>query len=271
MGVVTLLLLAAVWLFYDSMAAQKIATSLAMPCGIIWYLLLCSTLVAHSTRIPRLTWILVVVWLLFTGLGNAFFAEQLTRSLERRYTEIRPLAQQPFDYVIVLGGGASEGANGRQQGNGSGDRLILAAQLYHADLATTLICTGKRIASMDASSMDASEQSREVLIQLGVPNSAIEICGGRNTSEEMKTLGERFSNSDRRIGLVTSAWHLPRVMRLAMRNDFSPQPLPADFMNRPESTRRTWGETIQGLIPQAGNFSNVAKVSKEYLATLVGR
>ncbi len=271
MGVATLILLAGIWLFYDSMAAQKIATSLAMPCGIIWYLLSCSIVAARSVGAIRLTRTLVVVWLIFTGLGNYFVATWLAHSLEDPYVEIRPLDQQPFDYVIVLGGGASQGANERHQGNGSGDRLILAAQLYHAGVAQNLICTGKRIASMNASSFDASEQSQDILIRLAVPESAIEIHGGRTTSEEMKTLGERFSNSGQRVGLVTSAWHLRRAMRLAKRNNLLPQPLPANFITGPASRELTPGEIIQSLIPQSGNMATVAKVAKEYLAMLVGR
>ena len=271
MGVMTVVAIAGLWLFYDKMAAEKIATSLAMPCGIIWYLLSCSVVVACAGRVPKLTWTLVVVWMLFTGLGNEYLSTWLARTLEAPYAEIQPLEQQPFDYVIVLGGGASHGANHRNQGNGSGDRLILAAQLYHADVARKLICTGQRIASMDASSMDASERSRDVLTRLGVPESAIEICGGRNTSEEMRTLSERFSNSGRRIGLLTSAWHLSRSMRLANRYNLSPQPLPADFMSGPTSIELTPGQVMERMIPQAGSFAGVARVIREHLAMLVGR
>lgn len=270
-GVMTVVAIAGLWLFFDKMAAEKIATSLAMPCGITWYLLSCSVVVACAARVPKLAWTLVVVWTLFTGLGNGHFSTWLARSLEAPYAEIQPLKQQPFDFVIVLGGGASQGANHRNQGNGSGDRLILAAQLYHADVARKLICTGQRIASMDASSMDASERSRDILKRLRVPDSAIEICGGRNTSEEMRTLSERFSNSGRRIGLLTSAWHLPRSMRLANRYNLSPEPLPADFMSSPTSIDLTLGQIMEGMIPQGGSFAGAARVVKEYLAMLVGR
>ncbi|MDG1895734.1 MAG: YdcF family protein [Fuerstiella sp.] len=271
MGVVTVILLAGVWFFYDRMAAQKIATSLAMPCGVIWYLLSCSIFAARSAGNSKITWTLAAIWLTFTGLGNGILAGSLSYSLEAPYSEIRPLEQQPFDYVIVLGGGASEGANDRNQGNGGGDRLILAAQLYHAGLAGKLICTGQRIASMDASSMDTSERSQDVLTRLGVPESAIEIAGGRNSSEEMQSLGQRFADTGQRVGLVTSAWHLQRVMRLAKRNNFAPHPLPADFTNGPASTKPTWGQIVQGLIPHEGNMTVITKVATEYLGMLVGR
>ena len=271
MGVITVIPIAGIWLFYDRMAAEKIATSLAMPCGIIWYLLSCSIFMARAAGVPKLTWSLIVIWLIFTGLGNSSLAKLVSYSLEEPYAKINPLEQQPFGYVIVLGGGASEGANYRNQGNGSGDRLILAAQLYHAGVTRKLICTGQRIISMDASSMDTSERSRDILIRLGVPQTAIEICGGRNTSEEMQSLGKRFFSSAERVGLVTSAWHMTRVLRLAERCNFSPLPLPADFTIRPMSTEVTVGEFIQGLIPQSGNFATFTTLAREYLGILAGR
>ncbi len=271
MGVMIVVAIAGIWQFYDRMAAEKIATSLAMPCGIIWYLLSCGVVVARAAGVPKVTWTMVGIWLAFTALGNSSLATWLSYSLEEPYAEIRPLQQHPFDYVIVLGGGASEGANHRNQGNGSGDRLILAAQLYHAGVAKKFICTGQRIASMDASMTDTSARSRDVLTRLGVPKTAIEVIGGRNTSEEMKSLGQRFITSEERVGLVTSAWHLTRVLCLAKRHDFLPQPLPANFINRPTSTEVTPGEIMQGLIPCTDSFATLTRVAREYLGMLVGR
>jgi uncharacterized SAM-binding protein YcdF (DUF218 family) len=271
LGVMTVVAIAGLWLFHDRMAAEKVATALAMPCGIIWYLLTCSVVVARAAGVRKLTWTMVGIWLAFTVLGNSSLATWLSYSLEEPYAEIRPLEQRPFDYVIVLGGGASQGANHRNQGNGSGDRLILAAQLYHAGVAQKLICTGQRIASMDASTTDASARSRDVLTRLGVPTADIEVLGGHNTSEEIQSLGERFFSSGERVGLVTSAWHLTRVLRLAKRHGFSPQPLPADFINRPISIESTSGETILGVIPHTGSFATLTTVAREYLGMLVGR
>ena len=61
--------------------------------------------------------------------------------------------------LTVLGGGGGPGANGRLQGNGPGDRLILAAQLYHQKIARKFICTGQRIMSMNASGVDPVVES----------------------------------------------------------------------------------------------------------------
>ena len=268
-AVLVLLSVASVWAVLGQKAAEKILTSLAMPCGILWVLLTCAVYLAFRDR-SRTFLLFAVIWILFTVTGNGFLSTQLADSLERPYRSIRPFEEQPFDTIVVLGGGVSQGANERQQGNGSGDRLILTAQMYHAGLAESLICTGRRIESMNSSGFDPSEQSQNVLLSLGVPDSAIKRLGGRTTSEEMKTLGERFAASGDRVGVVTSAWHLPRALRLAEKNGFHPVPLPADFMTGPPR-ELTIGETINAMIPQGGSFMAVARVTKEYLGMMVGR
>ncbi len=263
-------ILGIIWGTLGQKATEKIATALAMPCGLIWYFLTGLLLTAVFAKQKKLAVLVFLGWAPYSVVGNGLFTEWLTATLEDEFQTVAPLAQRPFDYVVLLGGGASLGANGRYQGNGSGDRLILAAQLYHRGLARHFICTGKQIVSMDSIGVDPAELSTDVLLSLGVPESAIEQLGGRNTSEEMKSLGERFGDSDQRVGLVTSAWHLPRAMRLAHRNNFNPQPLPADFMTGPVREKTT-GEKIVSMIPSADALTASTRACKEYLGMLVGR
>ena len=269
-GVASVVLLAAVWLTFGQKAAEKTATSLAMPCGVIWSLLSCFTVAAVMARQRKVACFLTIIWLLFTISGNGSVGTRLARSLETPFVDVHPLAQKPFDVIVVLGGGAGQGANLRQQGNSSGDRLILAAQMYHQGLTGKLICTGKRIIAMNASGIDPSEQSSDVLLRLGVPPTAIDRLGGRTTSEEMKALGDRFAQTDQRVGVVTSAWHLPRAMRLAARNGFKPHPLPSDFICGPHRPM-TSAEKVISWIPQADSLAVTTRVTKEYLGMLVGR
>ena len=171
----------------------------------------------------------------------------------------------------MLGGGGGPGAHGRQQGNSSGDRLILAAQLYHQKIAKKFICTGQRIASMNSSGVDPAVASRDILLNLGVPDSAIEMMGGRNTSEEMRELAGRFRDSKARIGLLTSAWHLPRAMRLANRNGLQPIPLPADFRSGPRSNGFTTGQIVESMLPNGSVLGSNWSLAKEFLGMLLGR
>lgn len=262
--------LCAVWVFLGRSAFEKLATALVMPTGLIWLLLTCCIVWRMRTVPRRLVWLLSLIWIAYTAAGNGYFSSMLLSGLEEPYATIKPLEQQPFDAVVLLGGGATVGRNGRQQGNASGDRVILAAQMYHRGLTRKVICTGKRIASMDSTGMDPAAQSADILVNLGVPKSAIEQLGGQTTSEEMRTLGKQFSKSDKRVGVITSAWHLPRAMKLAVRNEFYPEPLPSDFLTGPPRSL-TSGEVINAFIPQGGSFMVVSRVAKEYLGMLVGR
>ncbi|MFN9720214.1 MAG: YdcF family protein [Planctomycetota bacterium] len=258
----------------DRDAAEKIATALFMPSGILWLFMMALLVQVWPWRRPEYQssagYPVLLCFLTYTLGGSGYVSEALAHALERPYLRTNPLEEPPVDLVIVLGGGGGPGANGRLQGNTSGDRLILAAQLYHRHPATKFVCTGQRIASMDASGFDPAEVSRDILIRLGVPESSVETLGGRNTSEEMKALGERFRDGKIRVGLLTSAWHLPRAMRLAERNGLYPIPLPADFRSSLAESP-TVAKRIECCIPNGGAFSGTWSFAKEYLGMLIGR
>ncbi|MEJ7590200.1 MAG: YdcF family protein [Planctomycetaceae bacterium] len=260
----------------DRNVVEKVGTALVMPSGLLWILLLTLSIQLcmqkkhhHSGQSGGIA--ATVCFALFSVAGNGFIADHMAAALEADYLRVDPMKEAPLDVVIVLGGGSGLGANGRLQGNGSGDRLILAAQLYHQKIARKFICTGQRIALMNASGVDPAESSRDILIKLGVPDSAIEIAGGRNTSEEMQGLSKRFHESKLRIGLLTSAWHLPRAMRLANRNGLQPIPLPADFRTAANIEGLTTGQMVESMIPNGFALGATWSFAKEYLGMMLGR
>lgn len=270
LGIGSVLALLVVWASLGRTVLEKTGTLLVLPCGIIWYLLTCCVVLAIAGRQRATIVATSLAWVSYTVCGSGHFACVLVRGMETPFANVDPLKEQPIDAVILLGGGGSIGANQRAQGNTSGDRVILAAQLYHAGITQKLICTGKRITAMDGEGPDASEVSKGILVGLGVPDAAIERLGGHNTSEEMQTLSKRFGDEGVRVGLVTSAWHLPRALRLARANGLDPVPLPADFIAGPDVPQTT-AQFITSCIPQADNFFSVARIAKEHLAGLVGR
>ena len=264
------MLVAGTWWALGRIVAEKLVTNLAMPSGLLWLLLLVSVLAARRAGHRDLVLAAALPWTVLTVLGNGIVAETLAQSLEQPYRHIQPLESGPFDAVVLLGGGTSMGGNRRIQGNFSGDRILLTAQMFHAGLTERVICTGHRIVELDPDGLDPAEQALAILMSLGVPESSIELLAGRNTSEEMHLLGESFGNTDQRIGLITSAWHLPRALRLASRNKLKPEPLPADFITGPAS-RLTTGDMVLSCVPQHGALRVAAKVLKEYLGILAGR
>lgn len=259
------------WAALGTIAFAKIVSMLLMPVGLVWILLTVLVVEAIRSGRRRLVVIAALAWCAFTLAGNPNVAGWLAHSREDRYAGIDPLKQGVFDVVIVLGGGANLGATGRDQGNASGDRLILAAQMYHQGVATRIVCTGRRIAEMDTTGVDPARRSATVLQGLGVPLEAIAFAGGRNTFEEMRGLAEELGEPGQRVGLLTSAWHLPRAQRLARKHGFDPEPLPADFITGPPGSSRTFAALLRSLVPSADAFSVTGKISREILAGLLGR
>lgn len=264
-----------IWLTLGRDAAEKIGTVVFMPSGLLWLMLLSLTIQLWPFRRrdsgASRSFAALAVFALYSLAGNGFIADAMAAALEAPYLHIDPLTEPPLDYVIVLGGGGGPGANGRLQGNSSGDRLILAAQLYHSHKEARFICTGQRIESMNATGVDPADTSRDILTRLGVPPDSIEQLGGKNTSEEMYRLGKRFTGSDDRIGLLTSAWHLPRATRLAKRNGLSTIPLPADFRSSPQNQPLTTGQYIEAMIPNGSAMASTWWFAREYLGMLLGR
>ena len=261
----------AFWAMFGTLATEKVVTNLILPAGLAWIVL--TLVLVESVRQGgrSLIGLAAAAWLIYTLAGNPSVAGWLAKSREARYAEAHPMEQGRFDAVIVLGGGARLGATGRVQGNAAGDRLILAAQIYHAGLAEQLICTGRRIEALDSSGLDPAEQSSAILVALGVPERAIELAGGRNTAEEMRELAEKFSGTDQRIGILTSAWHLARAERLAKKRGIDAVPLPSDFITGPPGASRTGAAFFGALVPNADALVVSGRISREYLAGLIGR
>lgn len=70
----------------------------------------------------------------------------------------------------------------------------------------------------------------------------------------------------KRLGLVTSAWHMHRAMRLAGNHGIPLEPLPADFRGS-DVQWNTWSL----IVPSGSGFFNCQTACKEILAGLVGK
>ena len=250
---------------------EKLVTDLAMPVGLTWLLL--SGLCAYTVKRRRFAefGVAAVSWFILFVFGNGFVAGFLTRSIERPYLAASDPPQEPFDLVVVLGGGAGEGVNGEAQIGGSGDRIVLAARLYHRGLVHRFLCTGEGGEQLKDDRISAGQASRDILVDLGVNPGSIDLIGGRNTSEEISLLGSALSREER-IGLITSAWHMPRAMRLAAKAGIAIEPLPADFRSPSNANRQmSIGAIIRAFIPKSDALTTTTRLSREWLASLVGR
>lgn len=177
---------------------------------------------------------------------------------------------QPFDLIVVLGGGTTVDPTFRPQLTGAGDRVMMAARLYHEGRAKRICVTGEQTIRTDARDPDPAEEARDLLRSIGVPADAIHALRGVNTSEEIRSLKtwlrSQPGNEDWRIGLVTSAWHMDRALALARKNGLDDLvPVPAHFLSQPF----TPDPSI--VIPSAGNLETTARMLHEYLGRWISR
>lgn len=254
------------------MHSERMLTQAALPLGAVWLCLLLTTLALAVYR----SWLLAAwLGLLVTGLaigGNGYFAGTVTRSLEEPYIGVDPLEQGSFDVVCLLGGGATIDVNRHVRTGIAGDRIVVAARLYHADRTPLVLCTGGDLQGAP-NLPNVAEESASVLKDLEVPEEAILLGPGYNTKTEIKEISElKKASGWKRIGIVTSAWHMPRVERLAKTVDLEFVPLPADFRSGAKADLTFWERFRRfSLIPKTSNLDESQMMLREKLAAVVGR
>ena len=268
--------------------AQRVLTALAMPLGLIW--LLAFGLAVQQFRLKNrqagyaFATTFMAIWILF----STPFSNTLIGAIEYPLTTLSPISDEAPDYqtIVVLGGGAGRNYAGHAELGSSGERIAMAAKLWHAEKTERIICTGTikphlrpifddgddSGTSSDFDKDDPAEVGRDILVSLGVPRNRIFRCGGQNTITEMQHLAAYLptfadnSADPRPIGLITSAFHLPRAMRLAKTKGLEFMPIPAGSY---AGGKNTFGIGI--LVPSIGAGENVARAAKEMLARCLGR
>lgn len=256
----------------ERILVDKLLTSLVMPLSLFWLALWGAVCAAWSFGWKRVSYWGLGAWAAFTVITSPLTSYCLAYSLERNIVDFRVEELPKFRAIIVLGGGTTESPSGRPGVSGSGERVLLAARLYHSGKAEQLVTTGKTIESLRRSKngrveLDGAEQTKDIWMSMQIPETSIVTMGGRNTREEMVEVKKWLLGlpKDSKIGLITSAWHLPRALRLAESQGVSVVPLPADF-----SSGRPPAHLIE-LLPSGGSAGKLEVVLKEYLAWLMGR
>lgn len=251
----------------SGLALEKTVGLLGMPAGLLWLFLLASAAfcLLRRQRLPAVLFLLVAAG--YALAGNVYLGSALMARLEAGVPAVDVAALAPFDAVCVLGGGSQQDPFGGAQANLSGDRIVLAARLWHAGKARLLVAGGRSRDSL-GSPRDLGQETRALWRGLGVPDSAIlvvdEPCW--NTRDEI--LADRrlqLRHGWQRVGLVSSAWHLPRALALARRAGLDATPLGADWRGRPHPFQ------LQLLVPQQEGFLDIQRACWEWLGRRLGR
>ena len=268
-GVVAVLLLSLIGLTAGRTTLEKTLQALLAPAGLLWMGLFLTTYFSLLNRQGFPAFLAFSCWILLSLSGNAIVASLMMDKLQEPYANFETANLQKLDVVIVLGGGLMTLPNGKPQINDAGDRAMQAYLLFKAGKVDRIICSGvSGLPLFEGQEMDPGEALESLLISMGIPQEKIITIGGRNTYEEFQAFDQWITENaatSARKGIITSAWHLPRAMRLANSVGIQAEPIPADF----SGTRLRQSPAL--LIPSSDNMETVRRCLKEWMARLVGR
>ena len=252
-----------------SVLLPKLISLFLYPLGLIWLLLVAALLLKRKPAWQR-TALLLALAVIWVG-GNRWVATGLVRSLEWQY--LPPDSPPQAEAIVVLGGGTQPALYPRStvEVGGAGDRVIYAAHLYHQGAAPHILVSGGYIAVLSERPVSHSEDMAELLVMLGVPETAIwQEAESRNTYENAvysrALLEERGIN---RIILVTSALHMPRAVGLFEYQGFDVVPAPTDYSVTQAGWEQLWQPNLTAqlfnVFPDVSNLDDTTRVVKEYL------
>lgn len=246
----------------DALIAKKVIAHLLMPAGLLWLGLFAVMLwpgLPRGVRIPAFAF-----FIFFSLSGSPYIGVWLLRILEKPYYEFEQPSEK-LDALVVLGGGTAMSPGGRPALGNHGDRITRPAVLFSEGLVGTLITTGRSITEDNADRLLSRETS--LLWQaMGIPaDRIIEISDPRNTSEELAAVAKLLKERPewKRIGLGTSASHLPRALDEARAQGLEMIPVPSDFRSAPMIFSPMY------LVPQGRGFRDVQAAMWEFLGRML--
>ncbi len=246
---------------------QKTLAMLVMPLGLVWVLLAGMTLWSQKLRRPAFTAGLGFLWILLALAGNPWVGRRMMAHLEQQIPTPDLERGPVLDAICVLGGGTELDAQGRPHFGISGDRLAEAARLWHSGRARCLVASGRGNDGLHGD-RDLAQETRTLWMGLGVPAAAIRVVETpcfitRDEIAAYRAMSEQQHWG--RVGLLSSAWHLPRAMSLARKARLDAMALPCDFQGRPRRFRP------QELVPQMEGLRLTQLAAWEMLGQMVGR
>ncbi|QEQ56537.1 YdcF family protein [Chlorobium phaeovibrioides] len=183
-------------------------------------------------------------WLVWMGIGLLWLmsipvaGDGLMRVLEGPGRRVAVSSIAPAEAIVVLGGMTLQipGAPSGEWGDAA-DRFEAGVDLFRAGRAPLLVFTGGRLPWRENFEPEG-ELLRRRAVLLGVPADGVRVTGiAGNTAEEARAAA-RLLGPNKRIILVTSAFHMTRSLRLFRSAGFTVVPFRVDYRVQP-STRTT--------------------------------
>lgn len=243
---------------------------LAMP--VVWILALMVLSLLLTSRLPKKKRYQLGRCSLFLGVCILFLlstkplSELLLYSLERQYPVPSDEMLSTLDIIAVLGGGMYTPGGFRQYSELSGiaySRLLNGVRIFKRSGAETLALSG---GSSEEAFRAEADVMKALALELGVPESRIVTeTKSRNTMENGAELAKLFSSAQaKRIGLVTSALHMPRSVKV-FRKQFPGSmivPIPVNHFYSPD-----WGN-LKSYVPSPDTLAKSNYAIHEWIGMM---
>jgi uncharacterized SAM-binding protein YcdF (DUF218 family) len=209
---------------------------------------------------------LALLWILSTPV----VADSVMRSLEDHYAYRTNTECPDADAVFALGGGIlgpRDRPGAEVDWGPSAARFERALSLYTSGRAPVLVLSagGPR----DPGQLGEGARLKEIAIRRGVPSEAVIVTRETlNTASEAKALAELSVRLHwKRVLLVTSAFHMPRAMRLFRDSAGEVIPVPVNYQTSVPGLPLS-SAALDQYLPQAEALLRSERALREYLGLI---
>ncbi len=211
-------------------------------------------------------------YLLLSGACILYFlslapvSNTLVYSLENQYQSPSEDVMATVDIVVILGGGIYSSDELRKSPEASGatySRLFNGVKIFKQSRAKALVLSG---AGGEQSNESEAEVMKNLSILLGVPeDKIITESKSQNTMEQAIELAKLYPPAEnKRIGIVTSALHMPRAVQ-AFQEKFTKEnivPIPVGYIYSPPEY------SLINFIPTADAFTTSSDAIHEEIGMI---
>ncbi len=241
---------------------QALKLLLATPFMWVWYALLAALILLRGVRKQRhirVGWYLLVVGFLLLNLFSFTpVSDMLTQPLVRWYSTPSAETLARVEAITVLGGGVSQG----EPSSATYSRVMGGIRLFKASNAKFFVVQGA--AEIPGEPTNA-EVMRKIALEQGVPEGEILAdLRSRTTEEHPAQLEALLPKGVARIGVVTSALHMPRAIAIFQKYfpDKTIVPLPV-------GVAQGWPRyRLANMVPSVGALSRSTVALHEWIGII---
>ncbi len=235
------------------------------PVGWLWFALCAASVWLFLKHRARWAWVCGAVAVVWWVVEYTALPTRLLMGLETRI----PAGAGPWDAVVVLGGGwaPAVGLPLGIEASDAFDRLLAGVEVARTGRADQLWLAG---AAGRTNGPTDGECARDWILRWGLlpAGKVVVLPPSRNTREEAARTAERVRASGGRVlrlGVATSAWHMPRALGLFRGAAPTVGALPADYPASVALARRA--EVGPNWFPRQGSLQHFYL----WLSEVVGR